>query len=75
MLSDDNSSKRAVPAVGRLTTFTYSGPVAWADRRRNAATPSDGNDIAQLRLELIDGVPLSLTYTIDTVTGRLSRKE
>ena len=74
MLPDDNETKRAVSAVGSLVTFTYSGPVALADRRRNATMPSDGVDIAPLRLELIDGVSLPVTYTADTVTGRFSRK-
>jgi hypothetical protein len=75
MLPDDNDPKRAVDAVRMLTTYIYDGPAAGAQKRRDAETPANLKDKSQARLERIQSVSRPVTYTIDTVSGRLKLKE
>ena len=68
MVPNDDEPKPALPVVGSITTYTYTGPIT---RQRNSAS---GNDKLHERLVLIDGATRLVTCVYD-LTGRVTRTE
>jgi len=74
-MAPNDKPERPLPLVGSITTYTYSGPVAWPRKPYSTQTPIEGDDNAREGLQLLGAATHIVTYIIDGKTGRIRRKE